>query len=218
MDTHVPLYFPLETGTDRGMLIPMPRSEGGTTQRWCDPLPNGEEPKRRHTPGQHSNTITVHLIGHIAVQIQLPLLTATLQLEPEIDVIVVINLVVAAEPEIQHANTPNEPLVLEIIGRISRHRLHTVPNRIVSTICSKTTTTQHRDANTPAAQEAARTRGHDNSSGNDGITIPRDCERHHGKLRNWSCEHENRLNFPLETGSAKSIHIPKPRSEGRHNP
>ena len=28
VDTHVPLYFPLETGTARGMLIPMPRSEG----------------------------------------------------------------------------------------------------------------------------------------------------------------------------------------------
>ena len=40
VDTHVPLYFPLETGTARGMLIPMPRSEGGTTRRWCDPLPN----------------------------------------------------------------------------------------------------------------------------------------------------------------------------------
>ena len=40
------------------------------------------------------------------------------------------------------------PLVLEIIGRISSHRLHTDPNRIVSTICSKTTTTRHRDANT----------------------------------------------------------------------
>ena len=28
VDTHVPLYFPLETGTARFMLIPMPRSEG----------------------------------------------------------------------------------------------------------------------------------------------------------------------------------------------
>ena len=28
VDTHVPLYFPLETGTARSMLIPMPRSEG----------------------------------------------------------------------------------------------------------------------------------------------------------------------------------------------
>ena len=28
VDTHVPLNFPLETGTARGMLIPMPRSEG----------------------------------------------------------------------------------------------------------------------------------------------------------------------------------------------
>ena len=28
VDTHVPLKFPLETGTARGMLIPMPRSKG----------------------------------------------------------------------------------------------------------------------------------------------------------------------------------------------
>ena len=28
VDTDVPLYFPLETGTARGMLIPMSRSEG----------------------------------------------------------------------------------------------------------------------------------------------------------------------------------------------
>ena len=28
VDTHVPHNFPLETGTARGMLIPMPRSEG----------------------------------------------------------------------------------------------------------------------------------------------------------------------------------------------
>ena len=28
VDTHVPLYFPLETGPARFMLIPMPRSEG----------------------------------------------------------------------------------------------------------------------------------------------------------------------------------------------
>ena len=28
VDTHVPQNFPLETGTARGMLLPMPRSEG----------------------------------------------------------------------------------------------------------------------------------------------------------------------------------------------
>ena len=59
------------------------------------------------------------------------------------------NLVVAAEPEIQHANTPNEPLILEIIDEISSHRLHPVPNRIVSTVGrAESTTTQHRDAAT----------------------------------------------------------------------
>ena len=49
------------------------------------------------------------MIGHIAVQIHLPLLTATLvlQLEPGIVVVVWANIVIAAEPAIQQANTPN---------------------------------------------------------------------------------------------------------------
>ena len=33
VDTNVPLNIPLETGTARGMLIPMPRTV--TTHRWC---------------------------------------------------------------------------------------------------------------------------------------------------------------------------------------
>ena len=62
----------------------------------------------RHTPGQHIHDTTVHLDDHIAVQIQLPLLNATLvcQLEPGIVEIVGANLVVAAEPDIQQAYTP----------------------------------------------------------------------------------------------------------------
>ena len=58
-----------------------------------------------------------HLDGHDTVQINFSLLTATLvlQLEPGIVVVVWANFVVAAEPVIQHANTPNELLVLEII-------------------------------------------------------------------------------------------------------
>ena len=42
VDTDVPLYFPLETGTAKCMLIPMPRSEGRhNTEMVCDPLPSG---------------------------------------------------------------------------------------------------------------------------------------------------------------------------------
>ena len=45
--------------------------------------------------------------------------------------------VVAAEPAIQHANTPNDHLELEIIDSVfSSQRPDTVPNRIVSTIRS----------------------------------------------------------------------------------
>ena len=75
--------------------------------------------------------------------------------------------------------------------KISSRRLHTVPNAIVSiTRREKTTTTRHRDVNTPAAHVCRRrARGHDIRSGNDGTTNPRDCEHHDG-LRNWSCGHE----------------------------
>ena len=148
-----------------------------------------------------------HLDGHVTVQIQLPLLTATLVLQHEPGIVVVVwaNIVVAAEPVIQHAYTPNELLLLEIIEEVfSSHRLHTVPNRIVSTIRSeKSTTTRHRDANTFVEQGRRtraicrqRARGHDSCSGNDGSTYQRDCERHQGGLRNWSCEHKRPTVLP----------------------
>ena len=100
-----------------------------------------------------------HLDGHVTAQIHLPLLTATLvlQLEPGIDVAVSANIVVAAESAIQHANTPNDLLVLERNDSVfSSHWPHAVPNEIVSTITSETsTTTRHRDANTPTAGQSA---------------------------------------------------------------
>ena len=51
-----------------------------------------------------------HHDGHVTVQIHLPLLTATLvlQLEPGIVVVVWANIVIAAEPVIQQAYTPND--------------------------------------------------------------------------------------------------------------
>ena len=71
-----------------------------------DPMPC------RHNNGhvttyQELHLCTLHLDGHVTVQIHLPLLTATLalQLEPGKDVVVSANIVVAAEPAIQHANT-----------------------------------------------------------------------------------------------------------------
>ena len=82
---------------------------------------------------------------------------------------------------------------------------HAVPNEIVSTITSETsTTTRHRDANTSAAHWGhraraicrRRVRGHDSCSGDDDVTIQRDCEQHHGGLRNWSCEHERPTVLP----------------------
>ena len=122
----------------------------------CDSLPSWVKNQSKAHPGQHFHTITVHHDGLIAVQIQLPLLTAALVLqhEPGKNVNVSAKSVVAAEPAIQHANTPNVLLVLEIIEEgISSQWPDTVPNRIVSTTRSeKSTTTRHRDANTLAAQ------------------------------------------------------------------
>ena len=41
VDTDDVLYFPLQTGTAKSMLIPMPRSEGKhNTKMVCDPLPS----------------------------------------------------------------------------------------------------------------------------------------------------------------------------------
>ena len=59
-------------------------------------------------------------VNNLSEQIHLPLLTATLvhQHKPGIVVVVWANFVNAAEPEIQHANTPNELLVLEIIEEV----------------------------------------------------------------------------------------------------
>ena len=60
--------------------------------------------------------------------------TATIALRLELEVVVVVgaNNVVAAEPAIQHAKTPNVLLVLEIIDDVfSSHRPHAVRNRIV---------------------------------------------------------------------------------------
>ena len=86
------------------------------------------------------------------VQIQLPLLTATLVLQHEPGIVVVVwaNIVIAAEPVIQHAYTHNELLLLEKLKKYFPVNGFTLsPNRIVSTIRSeKSTTTRHRDANT----------------------------------------------------------------------
>ena len=61
------------------------------------------------TSGRHD------LDGHVTVQIQLPLLTATLvhQHKPGIVVVVGAKIVVAAVPVIEHADTPNVLLVQE---------------------------------------------------------------------------------------------------------
>ena len=54
------------------------------------------------------------------MQIHLPLITATLvlQLEPGIVVVVWANIVIAAEPVIQHAYTPNDLLKLEVLDSV----------------------------------------------------------------------------------------------------
>ena len=84
-----------------------------------DPMPC------RHNNGhvttvQELHVCTHHLDGLVTVQIHLPLLTATLvlQLEPGIVVVVWASIVIAAEPVIQHAYTPNDLLKLEVIESV----------------------------------------------------------------------------------------------------
>ena len=130
--------------------------------------------------------------------------------------------VVAAEPAIQHANTPNVLLVLEIIDEIfSSHRPHTVPNKIVSTIRSENSTTRrHRDANTHAAHWAAESGQSayvEHVVTTDAVATmvqPTKETVNDTKVGSATGAVNTKvpLYFPLETGSAKSIHIPKPRS------
>ena len=167
------------------------------------------------TTVQELHLCTLHLDGLVTEQIHLPLLTATfvLQLETGKDVVVWANFVIAAEPAIQHANTPNVLLVLEIIEDVfSSNRTHAVPNRIISTMRSERhTTTRHRDANTSAAHWGRRARaicrrrarGHDISSGNDGTTIQRDCERHQSVSRRMPVI---RLAPPRQNSQGRHVH------------
>ena len=48
VDTHVPQYFPLETGSARFMLISCHAQKAGTTHRWCNPLPSRVKNRSRH--------------------------------------------------------------------------------------------------------------------------------------------------------------------------
>ena len=59
------------------------------------------------------------LDGHVTVQIQLPLHTAThvLQHKPGIVVVVGAKIVIAVDPIIEHANILNELMVLEILEK-----------------------------------------------------------------------------------------------------
>ena len=103
--------------------------------------------------GDAPNVLMVQVMN--TVKIHLPLLTATLVLQLELEVVVVVGAknVIAAEPAIQHAYTPSVHLELERERVVSSHRPHAVPNGNVSTNTSETsTTTRHRDANTPEAQ------------------------------------------------------------------
>ena len=154
---------------------------------------------------------------HVTVQIHLPLLTAALvfQREPGIVAVVWANIVIAAEPVIQHAYTPKEFLVLEIIEEVnSSHRLATVANRIVSTTRSKTTTTRHRDANTLAAKAAESGPSADEEHKGTTAAVATMVQPFKGTVNEvtegsatGAVNTKIPLYFPLETGSAKSIFI-----------
>ena len=79
--------------------------------------------------------------------IPLPTATLVLQHEPGKVVVVWANIVIAGDPVIEHANTPNDERVLDVIdGVFSLHGLSAVPRNIASTIRRETvTTTRHRN-------------------------------------------------------------------------
>ena len=124
--------------------------------------------------------------------------------------------------------THNVLLILEIIESVfSSHRPHAVPNEIVSTIRSEnsTTTRRHRNANTPAAHWAAESRQSayvEHAVTTDAVaTMVQPTKRTVNDTKVGTATGAVNTNvavyLPLETGSAKSIHIPKPTSDGRHN-
>ena len=54
-----PAVLPLETGTARGMLIPMPHTEGRhNSKKVCDPLPSRVKNRGGGTPLGHTSTIS----------------------------------------------------------------------------------------------------------------------------------------------------------------
>ena len=84
---------------------------------------------------QELHLCTLHQDGHVTVQIHLPLLTATLvlQLEPGIVGVVWANIVIAAESNSACIHTERPLGTGKNVEQLSSLRLHTVPNRIVST-------------------------------------------------------------------------------------
>ena len=149
--------------------------------------------------------------------------TATIALQLELEVVVVVgtNNVKAAEPTIQHAKTPNVLLVLEIKDdEFSSPRPHAVPNTTVKLSARNLHHhTRHRDANTPAAGQSA-----DEEHEVTTVAVATMVQSFKGTVNDTTVNSATGavntkipLYFPLETGFAKSIHKPKPRSDGRHN-
>ena len=133
-------------------------------------------------------------------------------------VVVWANIVIAAEPVIQHAYTPNELLVLEIIEEeISSHRLHTVPNRIVSTTRRKPP--PHDIATQTLPQHMSADEEHENTK----VAVAAMVQPLKGTVNDTTLSSSTgavntkiQVYFPLETGSAKPYQN-QPRSDGRHN-
>ena len=177
----------------------------------CDPLPSWVKNRGGDTPLGNTSTLTrstLMVLSPYRYNSHFSLRHLSFNLNRE-EVIVSANSVVVAEPAIQHANTPNNLLVLEIIEEVfSSYRLHTVPNRIVSTIRrEEATTRRHRDANTPAAGQSA-----DEEHEVTIVAVATMVEPFKGTVNDTTessatgaVNSKIPLYFPLETGSARSI-------------
>ena len=115
-----PGRVPVYTALKNHPITPRPATAENSAV-FCTSGPHALSSQQRHvTTDQELHLCTHHLDGLVTVQIHLPLLTATLvlQLEPGIVVVVWANIVIAAEPVIQHAYTPNDLLKLEVIDSV----------------------------------------------------------------------------------------------------
>ena len=147
-------------------------------------------------------------------------------LNREKDVIVSAKYVIAAEPAIQHADTPNVLLVqegidgvLSFIG-IATQRESYAPSGVKHPPSHDMATQApalHIETAEPVQSADAEYKGHNSCSGIDGAYCQRTVKDIAAGSSAGAVDTKIPLSFPFERGSARFKLIPMPRSEGRHS-